>query len=104
DAESLLGPVQSGSRMLAERLCRSGHAHAIAFDAAAGKDASELAGPESAAAAGVGRPRARWLVSSAPGAIVAGQELPPLPETQAGNSPGSTDPADTRLPVALKLS
>jgi hypothetical protein len=109
DAESLLGPARSAPRLLAERLCRSGHAHALAFDAAAGRDLSELAGPESAAAALVGEPRARWLVSDAPAAIVAGQELPLMPEAQAGDAPGSADPsdteaADTRLPVAVRLS
>jgi hypothetical protein len=109
DAESLLAPAGSGSRLLAERLCRSGHAHALAFDAAAGHDPSELAGPESAAAALVGKPRARWLVSDAPAAIVAGRELPPMPEAQAGNAPASAEPSDseptdTRLPVVTRLS
>jgi hypothetical protein len=97
DAESLLQPARSGHRMLAERLCRSGHAHALAFDAAAGKDPSDLSGPESAAAALVGKPRARWLVSDAPSAMVAGQELPPMPEAQAADE-------DPRLPIAVRLS
>jgi hypothetical protein len=109
DAESLLQPAGSGPRLLAERLCRNGHAHALAFDAAAGHDPSELAGPESAAAALVGKPRARWLVSDAPAAIVAGQELPPMPEAQAGAGAGSADPSDsepahTRLPLVIRLS
>ncbi len=108
DAESLLGPAGSGSRLLAERLCRSGHAHALAFDAAAGQDSSELAGPESAAAALVGQPRARWLVSDAPGAIVAGQKLPPMPAAQADAAesagPADAEPQDARPPVAVRLS
>jgi hypothetical protein len=97
DADSLLKPVGSAPRLLAERLCRNGHAHAIAFDATASKDASELAGPESAAAALVGKRRARWLVSDAPGAMVAGHELPPMPEAHAGDE-------DARLPRTVGLS
>jgi hypothetical protein len=109
DAASLLGPAPSGSRLLAERLCRSGRAHALAFDAAAGQDASELAGPESAAATLVGEQRARWLVSDAPGAMVAGKPLPPMPEAQPAEGPESGDPsnpepAHPRLPATVRLS
>jgi hypothetical protein len=109
DAEALLEPAHSGSRLLAEQLCRSGHAHALAFDAAAGQDASELAGPESAAAVLVGEPRARWLVSDAPGAMVAGKPLPAMPAAQPAEAPESTDPDDpeaahARLPATVRLS
>jgi hypothetical protein len=109
DAASLLEAAHSGCRLLAERLCRSGHAHALAFDPAAGQDASELAGPESAAAALVGEPRARWLVSDAPGAMVAGDPLPPMPDAQPGDAPKSADPSDDEaahagLPVTVRLS
>jgi hypothetical protein len=109
DAESLLGPARSAPRVLAERLCRSGHAHALAFDAAADQDASALAGAEAAAVPLVGAPRARWLVSLAPAAIVAGAELPPMPAAQAGDAPGaagSTRAAapEARLSLAVKLS
>jgi hypothetical protein len=108
DAESLLGPARSRPRVLAERLCRSGHAHALAFDAAAGQDASQLAAPEAAAAAVVGEPRARWLVSDAPAAIVAGAKLPPMPGATGDPAPPveqpDARPAEDRLPITVKLS
>ncbi len=106
DAESLLGPAGSRPRLLAEGLCRNGHAHALAFDAASGQDASALTGPEAAAAALVGAPRARWLVSDAPAAIVAGKELPPRPEAESDDVSGSSEaqPPDVRLPLLVKLS
>jgi hypothetical protein len=109
DAESLLGPAGSRPRLLAERLCRGGHAHALAFDAASGREPAELAGPESAASALVGRARARWLVSDAPDAIVAGRDLPPMPAAHTGLDDGSgqarrPERTDPPLPVAVRLS
>ncbi len=114
DAASLLDPAPSRPRLLAERLISSGHAHVLAFDAAADQDASELSGPESAAAALVGKPRARWLARDAPAAIVAGEELPPMPDAEARDSaaedaspqaqdPGSRPPLTARLPRVLLL-
>jgi hypothetical protein len=55
----------------------------------------------------VGKPRARWLVSDGPAAIVAGRELPPMPEVVTGDGTQPverTDTAPARPPVTIRLS
>jgi hypothetical protein len=108
DAQLLRSPARSPARLLAERLIRSGHAHVVAFDAAADQDASELSGPEAAVAALVGKPRARWMARTAPAAILAGEELPLMPDAEGDDStageasPGAQHPS-RRQPLTVRL-
>jgi protein-tyrosine phosphatase len=67
---------------LAQQLVRLGLAHAIASDAHGVRTiarASLAAGVERAGKL-VGAERAGWLAADAPGAIAAGQQLPPMPD------------------------
>jgi protein-tyrosine phosphatase len=87
NAEALLFPRRSATRKLAERLCRRGCAHALASDghrAASRRSVTVLAEGVRAAAALVGKERAQWMASAAPGAIVSGEPLPPAPEIKSG--------------------
>lgn len=82
NADALLGRRGSPSRRLAEQLCRDGLVDVIASDghrAASWRPVTVL--PKALAAAGrlLGEARARWTVSEAPAAIIAGTELPPAP-------------------------
>jgi protein-tyrosine phosphatase len=76
------GRKGSPIQRLAAHLCREGLAHAIASDghrAASWRPVTELTAAVQMAATLVGPARAEWLVCSAPGAIVAGEELPEAP-------------------------
>ncbi len=89
NAASLTEPRRgSPLRKLAEHVCREGLAHALASDghrAAAWRPVTSLAAGFEAAAALVGRARARWMVWDVPGAIVAGIELPEPPAITAAS-------------------
>jgi protein-tyrosine phosphatase len=81
NAESLLGR-KSGVRRLAEQLCTEGLAHALASDghrAASWRPVTKLAQGVEALTALVGSERALWMASTAPRAIVSGDELPEPP-------------------------
>lgn len=87
NATALLGRRGSPARRLAEHLCRSGLAHAIASDGHRGmswRPVTVLAEAMTAATKLVGVERARWMVSDAPRAIIEGEPLPVPPpvETQ----------------------
>jgi protein-tyrosine phosphatase len=113
NAEALLLPRRSQRRRLAERMCRSGHAHALASDAHSADSArpiSVLAGGREALVALVGTERADWMMSVAPRAIVAGGPVPDPPPTQSGArtraKPAVADaaPAPTPVPFARQLA
>lgn len=73
-------------KRLAARLCCDGLAQAIASDghrAASWRPVTELADAFDYAAALVGPARAQWLTRKAPGAILAGAELPQAPAVKA---------------------
>lgn len=85
NADALLAPARSSLRRLAARLCWEGTAHVIASDGHRGHDwrpVDRLAKGAEALAKLVGPERARWMVTDAPAAILAGQPLPPEPEVQ----------------------
>ncbi len=86
NADALLGRRSSPSRRMAEQLCREGLVDAIASDghrAASWRPVTVLPAALTAAERLVGAARARWMVAEAPGAIVAGRELPPPPDITA---------------------
>jgi protein-tyrosine phosphatase len=81
-ASSLVrSPKGSRSASTAHRIVEEGLAHVIASDAhgPAAPDRASLADGAAAAERLVGAERARWLVEDAPGAVLAGEELPPQP-------------------------
>lgn len=84
NAESLLGqPRRSGLRQFARYLCVEGLAHVIASDGHRGarwRPVTELSESVPAARDLVGVGRVDWMISSAPGAIIDGRELPEAPE------------------------
>lgn len=80
-AGSLAGRRRSESRRLARWLVREGLAHVIASDshrARAFRPPLLSVGIE--AAAQIDEERARWMVTGAPQAVLAGEPLPPAPE------------------------
>lgn len=83
NAGSLLGPNRDrGRKRLARTLLEEGLAHALASDGHRGshwRPVSVLADAVAAAGEFVGAERARWLATSAPMAIVNGDELPAAP-------------------------
>ena len=87
NAEALRLPRRSPTRKLAEHLCRTGQAHALASDghrARSRRPVTELAGGVAAAAALVGQARADWMTTAVPAAIIAGESLPQPPEIEPG--------------------
>jgi protein-tyrosine phosphatase len=81
-ASSLVRPPKgSRSAATAHRIVEQGLAHVIASDAhgPAAPGRASLADGAAAAEQLVGAERARWLVDGAPGAVLAGEELPPQP-------------------------
>lgn len=88
NASALLAKPGSPHRRLAEHLCRTGLASALASDGHRAQDwrpVSALAPGVEALASLVGEARADWMARAAPGAIVAGMTLPEPPEIQAGS-------------------
>lgn len=86
NADALLRRRGSPARKLAEQLCRDGLVDAIASDAhraTSWRPVTVLPAAVAAADQLVGRARARWMSSDAPGAIVKGRELPPAPAIAA---------------------
>ncbi len=83
NASSLLTDERrSASARLGQRLCREGLVHALASDGHRARDSravTELASAFGAAAELVGEPRARWMMSEAPAAILGGALLPDPP-------------------------
>jgi protein-tyrosine phosphatase len=85
NAESLLFRRRSAIRKLAEHLCRTGQAHALASDAhraASHRPVTGLAEAVQAAAALVGGARAEWMATAVPAAIIAGESLPEAPDIE----------------------
>jgi len=80
-APALVPRRRGGSRKLALALIERGLAHLLASDAhsAAGGRPAGLSGAV-AEAARVAPARARWMVTDAPAAVLAGEPLPPPPE------------------------
>jgi protein-tyrosine phosphatase len=88
NAEALLLPRRSNRRRLAERLCRSGHAHVLASDAHRADGAraiSVLADGRNALVALVGTGRADWMMSAVPRAIIAGGPVSDPPPARQGS-------------------
>jgi protein-tyrosine phosphatase len=89
-ASSLLQlPKKSQTGRLARRLVCDGHVHVLASDLHGPMTVGRATLDEGRAAAArlVGKQRARWMVDTAPAAIVSGQPLPkppPLPERRTG--------------------
>ena len=84
-ARSLIrSDTRRGPRPLAESLVRDGYAHVLASDAHSGHQLRPpaLGAGAEAAAALVGKARARWLVRDAPAAILAGEPLPEPPPAE----------------------
>jgi protein-tyrosine phosphatase len=78
NCESVLSSDRgSRERRLAHILLKEGQAHVIATDARA-RDGARL-GEAARIAESLGGRRARWMVTAAPAAIVAGAPLPPAP-------------------------
>lgn len=78
-AMSLFGPERSRSRALALSLVERGLAHVIASDAHALDLRPPMLAAGVAAAERVSGPRARWMVTDAPQAVLSGEPLPPPP-------------------------
>jgi protein-tyrosine phosphatase len=90
-ARSLIRPDRRrGPRPLAEMLVREGVAHVLASDAHSGHELRPpaLGAGAEAAAALVGRARARWMVEDAPAAVLAGEPLPEPPPAEPSASGG----------------
>ena len=86
NAGALMAKPGSAHRRLAEHLCRTGIAHALASDGHRARDWRPVSalGPGVQALAGlVGEARADWMSRAAPGAIIAGEPLPEPPEIRA---------------------
>jgi protein-tyrosine phosphatase len=83
NADSLLGAAgRSGPRRFARHLCTHGLAHVIASDghrAGRWRAVTDLGQSADAAARLGGADRARWMMSSAPSAILEGSGLPEAP-------------------------
>jgi protein-tyrosine phosphatase len=84
NASALLAdPRRSSGARLGQRLCSLGLVHALASDGHRAREwraVTELASAFTVAAELVGDERARWMLADAPGAIVAGREIPAPPE------------------------
>jgi protein-tyrosine phosphatase len=82
NADALLGRRGSRPRGSAEQLCREGLVNVIASDGHRGtswRPVTALPVAVRAAARLVGEPRAQWMASEAPGAIIEGRPLPSAP-------------------------
>jgi protein-tyrosine phosphatase len=113
NAEALLLPRRSGRRRLAERLCRTGHAHVLASDAHRAEGAraiSVLADGRDALVALVGTDRADWMMSEVPRAIVAGEPVtdpPPVrraPRTKSEMTGAPATPSSEPPSVGRRLA
>jgi protein-tyrosine phosphatase len=79
-ASALIGsPRRSASRRTAQALVREGAAHVIASDRHGAHVDRDGLGRAVEAAAALAGPRAEWMVTEAPAAILAGEPLPPAP-------------------------
>jgi protein-tyrosine phosphatase len=90
NAGALLAPRGSQIRTFAEELCCGGLADVLASDGHRGarwRPVTDLPQAMGAAARLVGTPRAHWMASAAPAAIIAGAELPPAPPLDPDPAP-----------------
>jgi protein-tyrosine phosphatase len=85
NAEAVFGRRRTPAHSLAKRLCREGLADVIASDghrASSWRPVTAMSAGVAAAEQLVGEPRAHWMASVAPAAIVAGEEIPEPPPIQ----------------------
>ena len=80
-AASLLRPKRSGSGRLARLLVQEGIAHVLSSDVhhPGPRDRASLAAGRAAVEELAGADRAAWMTEGAPGAVLAGEPLPPPP-------------------------